>query len=261
MGSAVGEWRGGTVPDSRSNQSRDERVLVIDDDPVQTLGIGRLLRNAGYEVTTLPSGDTPEFGEALNHADLVILDVEIPGARDGFEVLAAIRASESSASLPVLMLTAHDPVEYRIRGLEVGADDYMSKPPNERELVLRVGALLRRSTHRSTDEPRLAVAGLNRDRVLIPLGEVVRVEAKGNFCVVFAGERRYTADRGIGDIEQSLGEHLVRTHRSHLVNPAHVTALRRRSEWSYEAVLDGNEDVAIPISASYVKSVREAVGL
>lgn len=249
------------MPHSKLGQSRGEHVLVIDDDPVQTLGIGRLLRNAGYVVTTLPSGDVPEFGAAVREADLVVLDIEIPGARDGFAVLSEIRADAEIASLPVLMLTAHDPVEYRIRGFEVGADDYMSKPPNERELVLRVGALLRRSTHRDPEEPRLAVVGLNRERVLLALGEVARVEAKGNFCIVYSGDRRFTTDRGIGDIEDALGGHLVRAHRSHLVNPSRVTALRRRSEWSYEAVLDGDEESAIPISAAYVKAVREAVGL
>ena len=236
------------------------RVLIVDDDPAQTLVIGRLLRNAGYEATSLPSGDVPEFAGALAAADIVLLDVEIPGARDGFEILAQIRGDESTAAMPVLMLTAHDPIEYRIRGLEIGADDYLAKPPNERELVLRIGALLRRSVHQSAGH-RLAVTGARRERVLLPVSDVIRVEARGNFCVVYTGDGRFTADRGIGEIEEAVGSALVRAHRSHLINPRAVTALRHRSEWSYELVMTGEGAAVVPVSTAYVKTVREAVGL
>ena len=118
------------------------RVLLVEDDP----GIGELvsedLSDQGYAVDWAQDGD-----EALSllHSfpyDLVVLDIMLPG-QDGFAVTEELRGKR--LSLPVLMLTARDAVEDRIKGLDVGADDYLVKPFNLGELRARVRALLRRS--------------------------------------------------------------------------------------------------------------------
>ena len=101
----------------------------------------RGLREAGYAVDTAGDGDAALYQTAINPYDAVILDVMIPGA-DGFEVCRRLR--EDHSAVPVLMLTARDAIDDRIHGLDVGADDYLTKPFDFGELLARVRALLRR---------------------------------------------------------------------------------------------------------------------
>ncbi|MEV1025688.1 response regulator transcription factor [Streptomyces sp. NPDC050264] len=117
------------------------RVLVVDDDPTVAEVVTGYLERAGHVVDR--AGDGPE---ALAHAaahrpDLVVLDLMLPGM-DGLEVCRRIR---SRGPVPVIMLTARGDEEDRILGLEVGADDYVTKPFSPRELVLRVESVLRRA--------------------------------------------------------------------------------------------------------------------
>ena len=118
-----------------------EKVLIIDDD-IQLSGlIGEFLESFNYDVY---SKHTPKEGLAfLNEtgADIVILDIMLPGM-DGFQVLRKIR---ENSTIPVVMLTARGEVTDRIVGLELGADDYLSKPFEPRELLARIQSILRRS--------------------------------------------------------------------------------------------------------------------
>ena len=118
-------------------------VLVADDDPHIREVVVFALERAGHRAIVARNGD-----EALNLArtggpDLVILDVGMPG-RDGLEVCRALRASASTAALPVLFLSARDEEIDRVLGLEMGGDDYVTKPFSPRELTARVAAILRR---------------------------------------------------------------------------------------------------------------------
>src|SRR6266571_4854889 len=117
-------------------------ILIVEDEFAVARGIQYALRQEGYSVTVARSGDEGlEF--AQNQApDLVVLDVRLPGI-DGFEVLRRIRASGSKA--PVLVLTARDDEVDKVIGLELGADDYLTKPFGLRELMSRIKALLRRA--------------------------------------------------------------------------------------------------------------------
>ena len=118
-----------------------ERVLIIDDDPTLTRLLGEYLGSRGLEVRSAPDG---EQGLAILRGagiDLVILDVMLPG-RDGFEVCRLIRAE---SAIPIIMLTARGDELDRIVGLELGADDYLPKPFEPRELLLRIGGILRRA--------------------------------------------------------------------------------------------------------------------
>src|SRR3954467_10409477 len=122
-------------------------VLGVGDEASIASFVAAYLKNAGYAVRTTASGT-----EALKLVDsekpaLVVLDLMLPDL-DGVEVCKRIRAK---GELPVLMLTARDEDVDKIIGLEVGADDYMTKPFNPRELVARVKAILRRSATHSTD--------------------------------------------------------------------------------------------------------------
>ncbi len=119
-----------------------QTVLVVEDEASIASFVAMYLRNAGYEVKVAPSGR-----DALNLAEsqtpsLIVLDLMLPDI-DGIEVCRRLR---QSSDVPILMLTARDEDVDKIVGLEVGADDYLTKPFNPRELVARVKSILRRST-------------------------------------------------------------------------------------------------------------------
>jgi two-component system OmpR family response regulator len=129
-------------------------LLVVDDEPNIVELLSASLRFAGYDVSTATNGT-----EALKKAkevdpDLVVLDVMMPGL-DGFDVVRRLRAEDRH--VPVLFLTARDAVEDKVKGLQTGGDDYVTKPFSLDELVARVRALLRRSGHREETAAGAAV--------------------------------------------------------------------------------------------------------
>jgi DNA-binding response OmpR family regulator len=116
------------------------RLLVVEDDRVIAGAVVQRLASAGYQVDAVHDGPAAVEAASAVRYDAVVLDVMLPGL-DGLEVCRRIQASEP---VPVLMLTARDDEADRILGLQVGADDYLTKPFSPRELVARVAALLRR---------------------------------------------------------------------------------------------------------------------
>jgi len=117
------------------------RILIAEDDQILADGLLRSLRSASYAVDRVSSGTEVDAALASHEFDLVILDLGLPKMH-GFEVLKRLRARGSS--VPVLILTAADSVEQRVKGLDLGADDYMAKPFALQELEARVRALTRR---------------------------------------------------------------------------------------------------------------------
>ncbi len=118
------------------------RLLLVEDDARIARFVAKGLREQAYAVDVAATGDDALYQAAVNTYDLVILDVMIP-APDGFAVCRELR--KSGQRMPILMLTARDAVEDRIAGLDHGADDYLTKPFEFRELLARLRALLRRS--------------------------------------------------------------------------------------------------------------------
>ena len=121
------------------------RILAVDDNKQNLTLLERALTSAQYAVVTAEDG--PTALELIGSAapDLVLLDVMMPGM-SGYEVCQRIRANEATCLLPVVMLTALTDVADRIRGIEAGADDFLSKPVNREELLTRVKSLLRIKT-------------------------------------------------------------------------------------------------------------------
>lgn len=135
------------------------RILVVEDEPDIAALIAYQLTREGYRVETAASGDQGLRTIGREIPDLLILDRMLPGI-SGDEVLKALRQEPATQSLPVLMLTAKREQEDRIRGLELGADDYLTKPFSPRELVLRVQSILRRADSTGPDSGgRLLRAG------------------------------------------------------------------------------------------------------
>ena len=118
------------------------RVLVVDDVALNVKLLADLLAVKGYAVSTATSGPQALAKLESDAPDLVLLDVMMPGM-SGYEVCAAIRANPAHAMLPVVLVTALDPAKERAKGLDAGADDFLSKPVNQAELLARVRSLLR----------------------------------------------------------------------------------------------------------------------
>ncbi|MGW3633665.1 response regulator transcription factor [Streptomyces sp. NPDC005122] len=134
------------------------RVLVVDDDPTVAEVVSGYLDRAGYLVDRAADGPAALARAAAHWPDLVVLDLMLPGM-DGLEVCRRMRGR---GPVPVIMLTARGDEDDRILGLEVGADDYVTKPFSPRELVLRVESVLRRARPATAAHP-LHAAGLGLD--------------------------------------------------------------------------------------------------
>src|SRR5579872_860296 len=134
------------------------RVLLVEDDTRIAHFVAKGLREQSYAVDVSATGEEALYQVAINTYDLVILDVMIP-APDGFAVCKELR--QAGHRVPVLMLTARDAVEDRVEGLDCGADDYLTKPFEFRELLARLRALLRRSAE--LRPPKLTVGDLMLD--------------------------------------------------------------------------------------------------
>ena len=139
------------------------RVVVIEDEPAIRRGVVDALRATGYEVAEAADGARGAEEALRRSVDLVLLDLLLP-KRDGLDVLAEIR--KVRPTLPVIILTARGTEEDRVRGLKMGADDYVVKPFSARELLARVEAVLRRSVDRPADvrAAQLGYAVIDFDR-------------------------------------------------------------------------------------------------
>jgi two-component system, OmpR family, response regulator RegX3 len=137
------------------------RVLVADDEPDIVAPLSYALRRAGYEVDAVGDGEAALDAARASSYDVVVLDVMMPKL-SGTEVCRRLRAE---SAVPIIMLTAKDAEVDRVVGLELGADDYVTKPFSVRELISRVGALLRRREldRASAGEPTIHVGGLTLD--------------------------------------------------------------------------------------------------
>jgi two-component system OmpR family response regulator len=136
------------------------RILIVEDDALLADGLARSLRQSGYAVDWLDTAERAMLAVEHETFDLVILDVGLPGM-DGFELLRRLRRAEHY--VPVIVVTARDAVSDRVRGLDLGADDYLVKPFAFEELAARIRALIRRG-HKPTS-PTLAFGQLTLDLV------------------------------------------------------------------------------------------------
>jgi two-component system phosphate regulon response regulator PhoB len=135
-----------------------DRILVVDDEPDITALVAYHLAKAGYRVSTASSGSEAMKDAVEERPDLIVLDLMLPGM-SGYEVLREIRQRRETASVGVIVLTARKDEADRIKGLELGADDYLVKPFSPQELVLRVGAVLRRLSAPSVSSGSTLVIG------------------------------------------------------------------------------------------------------
>ena len=147
------------------------RVFVVEDEEALSLLLRYNLEAEGYEVDTIARGDEADIRLREAQPDLLLLDWMLPGL-SGIELCRRLRSREETAAIPIIMLTARGEEDERIRGLAIGADDYVVKPFSVPELMARVKALLRRSRPEMINQ-LLHVADLELDR------ETFRVRRNG----------------------------------------------------------------------------------
>ena len=158
------------------------QILVVEDDTnTRKLMTAVLKENGFYPV---PAGNGMEALNLLDnhHIDLVLLDIMMPGM-DGYELTKRLR--ESNYSLPILMVTAKQLPEDKHRGFIVGTDDYMTKPVDEEEMVLRIKALLRRAQIVSERKIRIGDVVLDYDSMTVSRGEEVQELPCKEFCLIY----------------------------------------------------------------------------
>jgi len=204
-----------------------QRILVVDDDREIVRLVRAYLERSGYEVLTAYDGETALHILRREHPDLMLLDLMLPG-RNGMDVTRAVRGDAGLAAMPIIMLTARVEDHDKIVGLELGADDYVTKPFNPGEVVARVRAVLRRAQGEVLP-PRTIRAGnlvidLDRHQVQVR-GEAVHL-TRTEFALLRAlAEQAGNALTREELIEKGLGysyDGLERTVDSHIKN------LRRR---------------------------------
>ena len=200
------------------------RILVVEDHPTVRRSLGEGLREENYAVDTASDGEDGLFKAGSNAYDCIILDGMLP-VFDGWEVLKRLRPANTT---PVLMLTARDSVPDRIRGLDSGADDYLTKPFDGEELLARIRALIRRSSGQASN--------------LLEIGNVTIDTAART--VSLSGENVALTPR-----EYALVEYLAR-HRSNVVS---------RSEL-YEHLFDEDDDTLSNLLDVHVSNVRKKLG-
>ncbi len=197
-------------------------ILVVDDEPNITRLLGMYLTKEGYTVETASDGTTAVAKARTTRYALILLDLMLPGM-DGLEACRTIRRT---SDVPIIMLTARSEDVDKIVGLEVGADDYVTKPFNPRELVARVKAVLRRYEAAASPERQVLTVGdltVDLDRREVRVGdEFVEVRAK-EFALLVALARRpgvvVPRDRLLNDVwgyEYSVDTRTVDVHISTL---------------------------------------------
>ena len=202
-----------------------ERILVVDDDRDIVRLVSSYLEKAGYEVVKAYDGETALHVLRREQPKLVILDLMLPD-RDGWDVARLVRSDPALAATPIIMLTARVEDNDKIIGLEIGADDYITKPFNPREVVARVRALLRRSNlQQGSPQLKILEVGnlqfdtgrreLKRDGEIINLTpsefELLKVLMSNPGFVITRDE---LAEKALGYRSDSLG----RTLDSHIKN-------------------------------------------
>jgi class 3 adenylate cyclase len=176
---------------------RNTLILVVDDQPANVKLLQQVLTMNGYDVITAGTGPEALVKTARDRPDLILLDVVMP-TMSGYEVCRAIRSDPATALLPVVMVTALDPQEERVKGIEAGADDFLPKPINQAELLARVKSLLRiRELHKQVEAQARQLAEWNsklEERVNEQLAQLERLARLKRFLspkvaeLIVAGE-------------------------------------------------------------------------
>jgi DNA-binding response OmpR family regulator len=166
------------------------RLLLIEDNQQLGSGLKKGLERAGYSVEWMDDGNDGLHAAQTGNFDILVLDVNLPGL-GGVEVMQRIRADATISALPTLMLTAMDSVEHRVKGLDAGADDYLTKPFDFQELLARLRAIARRKPNTESHIIRCGDITLNTSgRTATKAGEPLLLTARELCLLTLLMQRR-----------------------------------------------------------------------
>jgi DNA-binding response OmpR family regulator len=249
--------------ESQWNGKKQVYVLIVDDDELVARTVERSLRSDDFKIAIAQDGESGLRLARKRAPDLVILDVIMPGL-DGYEVCRAMRADSLLAEVPILFLTAKIKEEDRINGFLAGADDYLTKPFNLDELLLRVRAILRRTGQRGDsrawESPQLADELTPAARKVV---EVISARAKssiaahrplivGDYVLDTQSYELHTPKRGkvrLTPIQYDLIHHLM-SHPGQIFSPARLLD----EVWDYPVDAGSPDLVRV-----HIKKLRERV--
>jgi two-component system, OmpR family, phosphate regulon response regulator OmpR len=225
-------------------------ILIIDDDRRIRELLSRMLSAEGHRVTTATDAADATAKLKSFSFDLIVLDVMMPG-EDGFAFAARLRSAATElAHVPILMLTARTETEERVRGLEAGVDDYLSKPCEPRELSLRIASILRRASLRQSQRPPAAVHfgeftfDLGRGE-LRQRGEIVRLTDRERAMLRLLAEnpgetvaREVLAGSGVAANERTVDVQVNRLRRKIERDPSNPLHLQTARGAGYRLLVD-----------------------
>ena len=220
------------------------RILIAEDDRDIADLLAHYLQKSGWNAHVAGAGDEALAYARAHPVDLVLLDVMLPGLT-GIEVCRALRADKATAAVPIIMLTARTEEADRVAGLEMGADDYISKPFSPKELVARIRALMRRSQRAGPSETTLKSGSIVMDlesHVVTDSGREVKLTAKEFLLLQYLLEHRgrvLSRDLLLGDVwgyRYTGGTRTVDVHVRRLREklPALVEALVTVKQFGYK---------------------------
>ena len=226
-------------------------ILVAEDDRDIASLIAHYVQKSGWQAHVTPSGDEALAYVRQQQVDVAILDVMLPGM-SGLEVCRLLRADRATAAIPIIMVTARADETDRIMGLEIGADDYISKPFSPNELVARIRALMRRTRRSEPEETQLALGTLSVDlstHTVSDAGKDVKLTAKEFMLLRYFLQHRgrvLSRDLLLGDVwgyRYTGGTRTVDVHVRRLREklPTLVDKLVTVKQFGYKLVDDGAE--------------------
>ncbi len=175
-----------------SSVAQTIRILIVDDEPDLVELVTYNFTREGFKVSSTPNGEEALEKIKNESFDLIILDLMLPGLQ-GNEICHMIRNNPKTEAIPIIMLTAKGDVVDKIRGLETGADDYITKPFSPKELIARVNSVLRRTATRSTQESTFTIGGvrIDKERYSVSKNNVpVNLSSTEFKILVYLAERR-----------------------------------------------------------------------
>lgn len=169
-----------------------KKILIVDDEPDLVELVSYNLKKEGFKVSSAPDGEEALEKIRKGAFDLIILDLMLPGIQ-GSELCRTLRSNPKTETLPIIMLTAKGDVADKIRGLETGADDYMTKPFSPKELVARVKAILRRTSESAAKDKVIHIGNLriNVETYTVTKGDAsLHLSATEFKLLLFLAERK-----------------------------------------------------------------------
>jgi DNA-binding LytR/AlgR family response regulator len=251
------------MSDERAGRGVPLRIMLVDDDVILAAGLKDAFEHYGYVVLVVPRGHKAVKAAVHFCPDIVLLDVMMP-EMDGWETLSRLRADSATESVPVIMLTAAETAAAKVRGLSLGADDYVTKPFGFEELRLRVEAVLRRTTaflaHEEAETTIPVVAG-SLGFELVPVPDIYYIEGFHNYTNVHTFDSRKLCRLTLREIDERGLPGFMRVQRSFIVNLHHVRGCGWATRSSYRLKLGDLSGTTVAVSRALIPEVQRRLGM